>query len=343
MKAVDYAHFLEHTLRLRWSKMHRAPLTMNVQLTYRCPNHCLYCSYDRARPDRLTLDILCDVARDAWAIGGRRVNLTGGEPLLRDDFPEIVSMLKRTGYFVSVATSGYAAARYAGSLAACDRVMLSFDGPDDVRAQLRGERSMRESREAVDVFRAHGIGFWTTTVLSRPSLDHIDWIVEHARRNGSMANFVLLHTQHNEGVRFHPSPDEVGDLMPEPQDLRRALRHIIDLKKNGAPVGSSMAYLEELAAWRDYRHVTSADHSPRYRCVAARASCELTADGTLYGCGWHRATHDGISIFDHGFASAFASLPLLDGCNSCASSCWLESNLIFNLHPGTVWNWMKAL
>ncbi|MCL4233705.1 MAG: hypothetical protein KJ042_04210, partial [Deltaproteobacteria bacterium] len=232
---------------------------------------------------------------------------------------------------------------HADALAACDRVMLSFDGPDEVRTALRGERSMRESREAVDVFRDRRIAFWTTTVLCRRNLDQIEWIVDHARRNSSLANFVLLHTQHDEGVRFHPSTDEVKDIMPGAEELRCALRRIIELKKSGAPVGSSVAYLEELAAWRDFDRVTSADYSPRYRCVAARASCELTADGTLYGCGWHRATHDGISIFDDGFAAAFASLPLLEGCNSCASSCWLESNLIFNLHPGTVWNWMKAL
>lgn len=343
MKARTYAHFLWHALRLRWNSGHKAPLTMNLQVTYRCRHHCRYCLYDRDRPERMTLQALHDILGEAWMIGSRRVNLTGGEPLLRDDFPEIVNTAKQLGFFISVATCGTNAHRQVEGLQECDRVMLSLDGPRDVREVLCGAQSTREAEDAVALFRRHEIPFWTTTVLTRISIPHIRWIVEHAKANKTLANFVLLHTQDGDGVRFHPRGEDVEDLLPHDEEVRAALRQLIKLKRSGEPVGSSLSYLEELLRWPDYRAICSSKPSSLYRCLASRASCELTADGSLYSCGWMRDAVEGLSVFDQGFAEAFRRLPPVENCRSCASSCWLESNLLFNLNPRTVLNWTRNL
>ena len=48
----------------------------------------------------------------------------------------------------------------------------------------------------------------------------------------------------------------------------------------------------------------------------------------------------GQSVLDQGFKKAFASLPEIRECRSCPNPCFLESNLIFNLNPSTVVNWL---
>ncbi len=341
MKINTYAHFLLHALRLKIDPRHRAPLTMNIQLTHRCDNHCLYCDYDRGGSEELGMDALAEIFQEAWNIGGRRINFTGGEPLLRPDLVKIIQSAKKIGFLVGVSTK-----RGAGQIDAlklCDWVMLSFDGPFEVRKFLCGEKSALETEEAVELFKKHSINFWTTTVLTTASIPHIDWIVDHASKTGGLANFVLLHTQPWEGIRFHPKAARVRDITPTQKQIQEVIRRLIVLKKSGAPIGSSMPYLKEWLDWPDYSNICSPARSPVYKCLAGRAFCELMASGDLYSCGWMRGKLPGVSVLDQGFANAFNKLPKIEGCNSCASSCWLESNLIFNLNPRTVTNWIKFL
>lgn len=343
MNLGTYAHFLWHALRLRSDPSHRVPLTTNIQVTTQCTNRCRYCDYDRDRPDRLTLEKLTSLLEEIRAMGGRRVNFTGGEPLMRHDLDRIVGTAADLGFVVGVSTNGARAADQLPALKRCDRVMLSFDGPREVRAALCGARSADESEEAVRLFRDNDIPFWTTTVLTRASLPHLDWVVEHAGRNGTLANFVLFHTQPGDGPRFHPRRERVAAILPQDREVRAALRHLIEMKRAGAPIGSSLPYLELLLEWPDYGNIRSGRPSPRYHCLAGRASSEMTADGSLYACGWLRDRVPGKQVLDHGFREAFRNLPPDRDCRSCASSCWLESNLIFNLDPDTVMNWIRNL
>ncbi len=343
MKLKTYAHFLWHALRLKFDAGHRAPLSMNIQLTHRCANNCRYCFYDRNESEEMDASALRKILREAWDMGARRVNFSGGEPLLREDLYEIVESAKEEGFFVGISTKGARAAEQLRALKLVDRVMLSYDGPDDVREFLYGKNGAEETREALEIFHAQGVPYWTTTVLTTVSIPHIDWIVEQARIKNSVANFVLLHTQPWEGIRFHPKAEQVRDILPSEDQTRSAVRHLIAMKKRGAAVGSSMPYLEQWLAWPDYLKICSPESSPLYSCMAGRAFCELMADGTLYPCGWMRGVLPGVSVTDHGFAEAFQSLPEIPDCKSCVSSCWLESNLIFSLNPRTVLNWLRYL
>jgi len=78
------------------------------------------------------------------------VQLSGGEPTLRDDLPEIVGLARRTGFeFIQVNTNGVRLARdlpYLRRLkeAGLSCVYLQFDGlSDDVHRQIRGAELAR--------------------------------------------------------------------------------------------------------------------------------------------------------------------------------------------------------
>ncbi|MCE9613759.1 MAG: radical SAM protein [Lentisphaerae bacterium] len=345
MKAGTYLHFLRHALQLRFDSSHLVPLSMNLHVTHRCCNRCVYCSYNREAPNLLTLEVLHRVFVEARKLGCRRVNLTGGEPLLRNDLNAIVAGAKQHGLYVSMATSGAPGVEaHLEAFKQCDQVMLSFDGPYDVRLALTGKLAADASERAVSVFEQEGISFWTTTVLTRRNVDQIDWIVDHAKKHGSQANFVLLETQDGNGLRFHPAPEDVRDLCLTDGEARAAIGHIIALKRAGAPIGSSLPYLEEWLRWPDYSRLQSVNRSSLYReCIALRATCELQADGRLDACSMAFAHTQGVSIFDAGFAAAFRRLCTKSACQSCVSSCMLESNLMFSLNPRTVWNWLERI
>src|SRR5262249_39332954 len=69
------------------------PYTLVAELTYRCPLRCVYCSnpldYASHRDALETADWL-RVFREAEALGVVQLNLTGGEPLIRDDLEAMV-------------------------------------------------------------------------------------------------------------------------------------------------------------------------------------------------------------------------------------------------------------
>jgi radical SAM protein with 4Fe4S-binding SPASM domain len=87
------------------------PLSFDLELTARCNNDCRHCYINLpagdpdARAAELTLDEIVSVADQAVELGALWCNLSGGEPLLRADFPDVYLALKRRGLLVSVLTN----------------------------------------------------------------------------------------------------------------------------------------------------------------------------------------------------------------------------------------------
>jgi len=98
-----------------WSKKFhishdRKPLSVHIELTYRCPLHCRHCytdCYNKPNSVRNELDtsrIKCLLDK-LQASGVVWLNFTGGDPLMRKDFNEIYIYAQKKGFIVSVMTS----------------------------------------------------------------------------------------------------------------------------------------------------------------------------------------------------------------------------------------------
>jgi radical SAM protein with 4Fe4S-binding SPASM domain len=89
----------------------RVPLAFDLELTARCNNDCVHCynnlpagDHD-ARRRELTPAEISDIASQAVSLGALWCLITGGEPLLREDFTEVYLALKHKGLLVSVFTN----------------------------------------------------------------------------------------------------------------------------------------------------------------------------------------------------------------------------------------------
>jgi MoaA/NifB/PqqE/SkfB family radical SAM enzyme len=95
-------------------KMHlppRLPLQGEIDLTYRCNNACRHCwvSLPSDSPERkreLSFDEIRRIADEARALGCRQWNISGGEPMLRPDFPEIFDFLTKNSVSYCLNTNG---------------------------------------------------------------------------------------------------------------------------------------------------------------------------------------------------------------------------------------------
>lgn len=94
-----------------WQNEKRVPFSFELEVTARCNNDCRHCYINLPAGDtsvqraELTLAEIDSLAGQAVKMGALWCLLTGGEPLLRKDFPEVYLLLKRKGLLVTVFTN----------------------------------------------------------------------------------------------------------------------------------------------------------------------------------------------------------------------------------------------
>ena len=89
----------------------RLPLEGSLDLTYRCNNACRHCwisvpARSSEQEKELSFDEIIRIADEARSMGCRRWAISGGEPMLRPDFPEIFDYLTRKSVSYSLNTNG---------------------------------------------------------------------------------------------------------------------------------------------------------------------------------------------------------------------------------------------
>ena len=160
------------------------PYTLVAELTYRCPLRCVYCSnpLDWARhADGLATADWLRVFREAEALGVVQLNLTGGEPLLRDDLEALVEGARALDLYTNLITSGIPLTRdrLAGLKArGLDNVQVSVQ---DVAAaasdRIAGLRSFDRKLEVARWVKDLGLPLTLNTVLHRQNLDRVGEVI----------------------------------------------------------------------------------------------------------------------------------------------------------------------
>lgn len=150
------------------------PLSVIYQVTRRCNFDCDFCSEAERIPDP-TLD---DIARVQSNMRGvPRVFLSGGEPLLRKDFLEIVTIFE--DHIIGVptnATRGHAIAdKLAGRVAFMN---VGLEGPRATTNRVRGDYG--KIMRGMDRFRNAGLPLSISAVVMRSLLDALPFTYQIA-------------------------------------------------------------------------------------------------------------------------------------------------------------------
>lgn len=142
--------------------------TALIEVTQNCNLKCSFCfaSSDGNRQEDLSLATIEAMYRSVLATSGPcNIQLSGGEPTLRDDLPEIISMGHEIGFaFIQVNTNGIRLGEdenYVKLLkeAGLNSVFLQFDGTDDrIFRKLRGKPLFEIKIRALENCKKYGIG-----------------------------------------------------------------------------------------------------------------------------------------------------------------------------------------
>ncbi len=184
------------------------PLWLLLELTYRCPLHCVFCSnptdFAQAGPELATQDWL-RVLREARALGAVQLGLSGGEPLARDDLEAVVAEAHRLGYYINLITSGVGLSEpriRALQAAGLDHIQLSFqDSSQEINDFLSSTRTFELKSKAAALIKKYEYPMVLNVVLHRLNIDHVEEILHMAERLG--ADYVELANTQYYGWAWH--------------------------------------------------------------------------------------------------------------------------------------------
>lgn len=176
-----------------------------LELTNRCNLRCPVCfaGAGETAPKDLSMEEISAQYDYLMSHGGPfNIQLSGGEPTVREDLPQIIRLGREKGFtFFQLNTNGLRLANepgYAQKLkdAGLDTVFLQFDGLDDeVYITLRGRPLLEEKLRAIQLCREAGLGIVLVPVIAAG--------VNEAQ-TGKIMRFALENMPAVRGVHFQP-------------------------------------------------------------------------------------------------------------------------------------------
>lgn len=210
-------------LGMRW------PVSVCWSPLVRCNLACPHCLDDKTLPELGAAD-RTTVARRIAVSGVLGVDISGGEPLLLTDLPDLASHLTAGGCAVSITTNGWHLTRRAAELAGrVDAIRVSLDGPDPARHDaVRGKGSFDRAVDGIAASRAAGIPVQIQTVLRASMTTHLQAILDLAAVLGVHGVTFLQMLPLGEGAALpgelvddHTAQTMIENLVPPPGTRRR--------------------------------------------------------------------------------------------------------------------------
>jgi cyclic pyranopterin phosphate synthase len=264
---------------------------LRISVMDRCNFRCPYCmpedKYHKDfqflnSDDRLSFSEIVRVARVFAGFGVRKLRITGGEPLLRANLPELIAELSALDAIddVALTTNGILLAQHAAALKAAglDRVTVSLDSLDDdvFRAMSGGRGSVSKVLEGIQEAELAGLHPVKVNSVVRRGINDstVLELVDKFRGSGTIMRFIEYM---DVGTINHWQP---SDTVPA--------RELVELINARWPISpAERNYFGEVASryvfadgQGEIGFVTSVTEPFCGSCTRAR----ISSDGNLYTC-----------------------------------------------------------
>lgn len=319
---------------LRGTLTKRNPVYVQVAVTKRCNLRCRFCSIMDSWKDQKEMSLhdlghLASVLRD---LNTGVVVLTGGEPFLRNDLPDIIRVFKKSGLNTRVQTNGVACSEEDikdAVKAGLDEVSVSLDSlmpaKQDKVTGIPG--SWNKTIDTISIFSEtmprRGSMPIINSVLSRLNIEEIKRIVIFSSRIGFYTSVIPVHLKGpiEEGLHFRTSEQSLGFGGPEFSLVDRTYNELMNMKRKGFRIYNSFRFLRESPGFIKTGLSTWRCHSPYlYFAVSPGGFFSPCIDMST-----------GMSLLDSGFHSKYHSRQFrkriarkVRACPGCMYGCWPE-------------------
>jgi MoaA/NifB/PqqE/SkfB family radical SAM enzyme len=247
---------------------------INLEVTKRCNAHCNFCDYWKEKPPQELKDYVAVVEK----LKPLSVGLTGGEPLLREDLPDLIASLRRNFGFlhISLITNGSLLTKEKGLElweAGLDELAISLDYLDSRHDAARGLPGL--TRHIITVateLAAAGVDASFNLVMKSGNYKEVPQIVRECAGMGikvSISTYNCWRT--NNGIHMIEEDElrVLANVIEELKELKRTL---------GNPTSSHL-YLERIPDFFEKKNIPG--------CTAGLNWIQVTPDGMIKRCSDH--------------------------------------------------------
>ncbi len=267
------ATLLRGALRLLAARLagNNACSSVTLLLTLRCNCACAYCDFPRNdRGRELGASEMIGLMDSLRRGGTFRLGLSGGEPLLREDFGRIARHAAALGFTTSLVTNGIQLEDRAQEALVMDYVLCTVEGDEAINDRQRGSGAFKAALAGLAALRSRGhrrLGI----ICPVHGLNYraVEEPLRAAEDLGARVFYQPV--QIREGWR-----GESFSAVADREAVREVFGRIRAWKRRKRPVGNSTRYL-------DYLIDGSADRFVR-DCYAGRYFFTVLPDGSLLPC-----------------------------------------------------------
>jgi radical SAM protein with 4Fe4S-binding SPASM domain len=266
-----------------------APIEVHLAVTARCGAGCEGCYLDAradgAEPPRALLERELDAMRDAGVL---TVAFGGGEPTTRDDLDELARAARARGITPVLTTSGLGLSEArARRLKDFAQVNVSYDGPGETYARVRGFEGAEAAERAIGRLSAAGVRVGVNVVLTRHSYPRVHETLRRARELGACEAQLLRYKPAGRAASLdymarRLTAEQARDLGP----LLRTLARDLCTEDQGAfSIRIDCALVPFLSADETIaRDPRALERFGVFGCEAAGALAAVTVDGRVAPC-----------------------------------------------------------
>ena len=272
----------------------RGPRIVAWEITTCCDLACKHCRAAATRepdPQEMSPAEALDVVEQLAEAGARLLILSGGDPLLRPDWPDIARRATELGLRVTMAPNGlHVDAEVAARMRECgiERAAISIDFPTaELHDEFRGVPGAFDAAvRAVRFLREAGIECQINSTITALNVDHLDALIDLALELGAAAfhPFLLVETGRAEGLAQQTlTPERCEEMMARLRERQTELAGRLSFKPTDMPqycrVAAQHGGLESSGGGHGLDRMTRG-------CLAGRAFCFISSRGEVHPCGY---------------------------------------------------------
>ena len=184
---------LKKTIRIAGDYSVVTPINACFEITKRCPLKCIHCYNDSGikKAYEMNLEEVKTVLQKLSMLGVQKLMITGGEPLMRSDFIEIIDYAYPRFIAISIASNGYlmtdslaqSLAKYKDKIV----VQISVDGIEVHHNKIRGlSDSFEKAVNAIRLLRQNEIPTIVATTLNSDNFSDMESVAQIVYEAGAL-------------------------------------------------------------------------------------------------------------------------------------------------------------
>jgi radical SAM protein with 4Fe4S-binding SPASM domain len=255
------------------------PMMVSWELTNACNLNCIYCFNDsgRAFENELTKEEIYSILRSLNDAGVIRIEFTGGEPMIRPDFVEIIREAHKLDFIISIASNGTCIEENIASVledAEVTHVQISLDGLKETHDYHKGLNGAFDLVvQGIKSLKEHNIRVHARMTVTKRNIIEIEDVLKLSASLG--VNEVGMMRVWSSGRaldgRLNLNADEIISLNYEMQRLMKLYKDEINVRYDHCGF-----FMRE--AFQPFK-----ENNDRI-CQCARTTCVIKPNGIVTPC-----------------------------------------------------------